>query len=172
MKKLLTILTAALGLAMSAQARIGWSLDQCQNLWGPPAKVAYNNELGTCYNFRINAKLFAQVYLLNDGAVHSIAYCSKDGKYLVNNVRQLLQKNLSGTWTLYDDGRGKDTFATWQYLAGDTGEMLAYSLLWNYPDKNGFYKLQISTKYWNSYVTSRGEDPNRDSSDSSTLTNI
>jgi hypothetical protein len=172
LKATLVTLTAALGLTMSAQARLGWSLDECRNHWGPPTRVGYVTNAGqTCYNFRVSQKLFAQVYLL-DGTVNSIAYCSRDGKFLLNSVRDLLQKNIPGTWTLYDDQRGKQTLATWNYLAGDTGEVMAYALLWNYPDQHGFYKLQVSTKFWDNYLTGRGGNHNQDVTDSSSLTNV
>jgi hypothetical protein len=45
-----------------------------------------------------------------NGHVHDIVYCSKDKAFLKSNAYQLLQKNYSGAWNLYDDGRGKEQF--------------------------------------------------------------
>jgi hypothetical protein len=168
MKTMMAIAAFALAIG-NAQARLGWTLEECQNHWGAPTKVEYNPAVGqTLYTFRANTKLFAQVYLLN-GCVHTVGYASRDGKFLTDSVRALLQKNVPGTWTIYDDGRGKQTVATWKYLAGDTGAVLAYAILWNYADANGFYKLQVSSKIWDDYVTGRNGNPE---SDFTNLTNV
>jgi hypothetical protein len=70
---------------------------------------------------------------------------------LVNNVRQLLQKNCSGVWNLYDDGRGRQTYATWNYKNND-GEVIAYALLWNSPNPAGWCKMQVSTSLWDTFL--------------------
>jgi hypothetical protein len=105
MKKMMLLLTAALGLTMSAHARLGWTLDDCQNMWGAPVRVTYDSSINqTFYIFRAQPNLFTQVCLLN-GYVQSIGYFSKDKTLLKNNADQLLQKNYPGAWTRYDDGR-------------------------------------------------------------------
>jgi hypothetical protein len=157
MKKLFLILTAALGLAISAQARLGWTLSDCENSWGSPVKVQYNPSAGKDgYLFRASPKLYVEVYFLGD-CVQSVVYSTKDAHFLVDSIGQLLQKNLSGNWTLYDDGRGKKTAATWQYIDGN-GALEAYALLWNYPDPRGFYQIQVSTENWNAYLGNRNVD--------------
>ena len=143
---------AAFGLAIgsTAHARLGWTLEQCEDTWGQPIKVAYNSQVGqTFYLFRAEPKLITAVYLLN-GQVQSVSYLSRDGRYLLNCVREMLQKNCSGNWTVYDDHRGKQTAATWSYIDGD-GTVIAYALLYNYA-KSGFYSLQVSTALWDSYL--------------------
>jgi len=154
------MILAAFALAIgNANARLGWTLDECQNVWGPPTNVLYDSKVNqTAYNFKAGANLFAQVYVLN-GHVVSVSYRSRNAKFLVGSVRELLQKNVPGYWTVYDDKRGKKSLMTWQYLAVDTGEVLAYAILWNYPDGHGFYKLQVSSKFWDDYLTGRGADP-------------
>jgi hypothetical protein len=110
--KMMAIAAFALAIG-NAQARLGWTLDDCQSVRGSPVAVQYNAKIDqTCYTFVSSKKLAVQVYLLN-GYVQSVNYCSRDAKFLVNNVRQLLQKNCSGVWNLYDDGRGRQTYATW-----------------------------------------------------------
>jgi hypothetical protein len=168
-KLLLTLAVAAFALATGAQARLTWTLEQCQNHWGAPF-VQYNAQVdSTCYNFRVSSQLVAQVYLL-EGRVHSITYASRNARFLANNVPQLLQKNCSGLWQIYDDHRGKETLASWHIDDGNTP--VAYALLWNYPDANGFYKLQVSTMVWGAYLQDHGIDRIEPNNDSNGLNNV
>jgi hypothetical protein len=45
LKNIITILAAALGLTISAQARLGWTLEECQAQWGAPIKVHYYSDV-------------------------------------------------------------------------------------------------------------------------------
>jgi hypothetical protein len=107
------------------------------------------------YEFACTSRIHAQVYLL-DGYVQSITYGCHSSEYLLKSVPTLLQKNLAGNWTLYDDGRGKTTYATWQYVNNE-GVTIAYSLLYNYPDRNGWYRLLVATTDWDRYLAGRGQ---------------
>jgi hypothetical protein len=91
--------------------------------------------------------------MLNE-TVHHVTYVTKNKQFLINNSNELLQKNLSGFWSLYDDGRGKQTLRTWQYMNND-GKLIAYALLVNQP-VSGWYQLMISTGYWNSLCNQNG----------------
>ena len=151
----------------SVQARLGWTLDECENAWGNPV-YAGNSGLGLPnYWFKVQSNLWASVILLN-GKVHSIGYYSKSGKFLVKNLNQLLTKNLDTTWYVYDDGRGKETWGTWHVLADD-GSLIAYAIIWNYPDKNGFYSLTLGTGLWNNYLDSHGTNRNVVNDDSNNI---
>ena len=157
MKRIILMAAAAIMLAAgNVQARLGWTLDDCQNLWGSPVKVGYVSSIDqTCYTFRAQSNLFTEVYVLN-GHVHDIVYCSKDKAFLKSNAYQLLQKNYSGAWNLYDDGRGKETLYSWATSDGN-GQTIAYALFWNHPDGIGFYKLQVATGLWNDFITNIGQ---------------
>ena len=160
MKAIMAVAAFALAIG-NAQARLRWTMGDCENVWGAPVDVRYNGKIDqTCYTFVSSKKLAVIVYLLN-GQVQSVNYCSRDARFLVNNVRQLLQKNCSGAWNLYDDGRGKQTYATWNYKNSD-GEMIAYALLYNNPNAGGWYRMQVSTSLWDAYLAdhnARGFSP-------------
>jgi hypothetical protein len=145
--KLSMVLAASTLFATSAHARLGWTLDDCQEQWGAPISVDYDKSVGTTsYVFRSSAKLYVQLYLLN-GQVQSLGYLSRDKKFLQNNAQQILEKNLNDgmLWTLYDDGRGKETLSTWQYK-DQSDEILAYALLFAKPTvKNSYYELRVSS---------------------------
>jgi hypothetical protein len=110
-----------------AQARLGWTLDDCQTKWGAPVKVNYDAQLhATHYIFNGGSGLFVQIDLLV-GRAHSVTYWSKTKSFLAKNANELLQRNYAGNWNLYDDGLGKKTFATWQLLADD-GSVICYAI--------------------------------------------
>jgi hypothetical protein len=93
-----------------------WTLDDCQAKWGAPIKVEYSPKLdSTHYIFKAGPNLQVQVDLLQ-GQVHSEIYWSKNKSLLSTHESELLQKNAAGNWILYDDGRGRQTFATWHLL--------------------------------------------------------
>ena len=90
-------MTAALGLTMSAaQARLLWTLDDCQTKWGAPTSVKYDAQLDvTHYIFKAGAGFFVQIDLLG-GRAHCVTYWSKNKSFLSNNAFDLLQKNYAG----------------------------------------------------------------------------
>jgi hypothetical protein len=151
---------AAFGLATgAAQARLGFSLQECENMWGQPRDAGFNVKVNQpYYTFKAGPKLFVTVILLNN-QVQSINYCSPDGRFLANNAMQILQKNFTGFWGLYDDGRGKDTVATWQ-VSNNEGESIDYAILYSHPDNRGFFHLQVSTELWDAYLRNNGIDRN------------
>jgi hypothetical protein len=155
MKKLMMIIGTALAIAGSAHARIGWSYQDCVNAWGQPEKFNNSDIFGSqSYWFRSSTPgLFVEVFMLNE-TVHHVTYVTKNKQFLINNSNELLQRNLSGFWSLYDDGRGKKTLHTWQYTNAD-GQLIAYALLMNQP-VSGWYQLMISTGYWNSLCNQNG----------------
>jgi hypothetical protein len=44
MKTMMAIAAFALGIG-NAQARLGWTLDDCQSVWGSPVAVQYNAKI-------------------------------------------------------------------------------------------------------------------------------
>jgi hypothetical protein len=151
LRKTLLILTAALGLTMSAQARLGWTMEDCEAQWGAAKSIVYAPKVGlNGYNFQAQANLSVQVYFLDERA-QSVNYCSQNGRFLISSVSELLQKNFSGSWQLYDDGRGKQTLKSWR-VADENGQVIAYALLWNKADNRGFYHLQVSTVAWGTFL--------------------
>jgi hypothetical protein len=104
---MITMAVAAFMLAAgNAQARLGWTIDDCQNMWGAPTKVQLVPALNkTCFTFPAQSNLFVQVYLLDD-MVQDINYVSRSKAFLLKNANQFLQTNVSGLWNVYDDGRG------------------------------------------------------------------
>ena len=150
---MITMAAAAFMLAAgNAQARLGWTIDDCQNMWGAPTKVQLVPALNeTCFTFPAQSNLFVQVYLLDD-MVQDINYVSRSKAFLLKNANQFLQTNVSGLWKVYDDGRGKETLNSWQYTDPDQG-VIAYAIFWSKPDADGFYKLQIATDLWSDSVS-------------------
>jgi hypothetical protein len=119
MKQKFLMILAAFALAIgNANARLGWTLDECQNVWGPPTNVLYDSKVNqTAYNFKAGANLFAQVYVLN-GHVVSVSYCSRNAKFLVGSVRELLQKNVPTIVTIeYWNASGKFSKEMIRHLA-------------------------------------------------------
>jgi hypothetical protein len=156
MRKLILSLTALASLTMaSAHARLGWTLEQCQAMWGEPTSYLGEQLGSSCYNFQASSNFYAQVNLIN-GIVHRVTYCSRSRDFLLDNAGQLLQKNLAGFWGKYDDGRGKATLMTWQFLDGNN--TIAYAILNSYPDEKGFYKLQVCSHYWGTLLQ-EGSNP-------------
>jgi hypothetical protein len=172
MKKTILLLTAAFGLTMSAHARLGWTMEDCRAHWGDPINVFHNSQFNLDgYNFRVSPELVAQVWFLND-RVQSLDYCTKNTRFLITNVQQLLQKNFPGAWRLYDDGRGKETLKSWQAFDETGSRILAYALLWNKPERNGFFHLQVSTNAWGIFTATPGGTRTLESSDGSNGLNI
>ena len=160
MKQLMLIMSALVLIVGSAHARLGWTLEQCENIWGSPVKVQYNEMTGaTYYNFMANANLYPQIYILN-GIVEDIEYCSRNKTYLKNIAEELLQKNYPGVWSLYDDGRGRRTLHTWK-VVNQYGDMMAYAIFSNEPDSLGYYHLQVSSAVWGNFISEHnwGQNP-------------
>jgi hypothetical protein len=75
---------------------------------GAPTKfLGHDNSIDSdVYNFYAGNGLWSQVDIMN-GLVQRVVYCSKSRSFLLNNADQFLQKNLTGFWGQYDDGRGR-----------------------------------------------------------------
>jgi hypothetical protein len=57
----------------SAQAQIGWTLDQCRKHWGPPSDVEHDH-LTTIYIFGSASKIEKRVILDQQGKVQDVLY--------------------------------------------------------------------------------------------------
>jgi|SRR6516165_10515301 hypothetical protein len=143
---------AAFALAIgNAQARLGWTLADCKAQWGQPFATKYNPVLGLpSYGFHAQPQLDVQVWMFN-GAVASINYLSLNGAFLSAHAEDLLQRNASGNWQLYDDGLGKATIKTWQ-LNDANGQPICYAILKRLP--SGWYRLQVSMQAWSEVLQS------------------
>ena len=143
----------------NANARLGWTFEQCQNAWGAPIDTLPSSsadEIG--YNFSVQPNFFAQVHLLL-GVVESVEYCSTNKQFLLDNVHQLLQKNHSGYWHPYDDRHGRMTSKSWK-VDNQYGDGMAYALFFSNPDNRGFYHLQVSSVAWDTYLMGLNERDN------------
>jgi hypothetical protein len=163
MKKTLLALTAALGLITSAHAHIGWTLQDCIDHWGQyQEKINDHNGIPT-YMFKEPSSGMMITTQFYGDHVESICYITNND-YLLKHWKELLTKNYSGGWKVYDDGRGRETLATWS-----TTDNSAYAIVQGFGNNN--VRLQVSTtrysEFLKSLATKHSEQPSND-----TLTNI
>jgi hypothetical protein len=164
MTKLLLALTAALGLTISAQAHLGWTLQDCIDHWGN-YQATTNADGDPIYVFIDPASKMSIGCIFYSDHVESISYISSND-YAKLNADAILGKN-GGGWQVYDDGRGRQTVCTWKQL--DTlGQLAQYAVLTRLSD--GGYRLQISTAGYGAWLDSK--HGNTQPVSNSALTNI
>jgi hypothetical protein len=149
LKTLLAVTAFALAIGNSAQARLGWSIEECQQRWGQPLKVGYDSDVDYLwYNFRVNDQLGVTVRLIK-GTVASLCYWSQDKNYLSANLQTLLEMNGGANggngWESYQSG-DNHYLGTWRIALSD-GTMVRYASLLRKPD--GYYNLDIGTALFN-----------------------
>jgi hypothetical protein len=149
MKKTMLIIGLAFAAITQSYARLGWTYDQCVTQWGQPWGH-YSNNGAWEYGFTCGPNLQVMVTFLNS-TVASIDYGSKDKNYLKSITQTLMQANFVGAWTKYDDGKGKDTWNTWNVI-NSYGDVVAYAIFHNSPDVNNWYHFQVSGISWDSYL--------------------
>jgi hypothetical protein len=98
MKRAVLILTlAAALLAATANARLGWTLDECKKLYGPVVKdLPLWQGLARDYFFQFG-KVTVRVEIFED-KVYEIQYDMEYDGFKMNEAMGLLQKNNSGLW--------------------------------------------------------------------------
>jgi hypothetical protein len=98
MKKYLVIVAAAVLTVGAAEARIGWSLEQCRRYYGPEVKAEPAWCGGTAYAF-VHDDLYIYVILGWGGIVGDITYFdNRKAQPLSQNVRDRL-------WSMNTEGR-------------------------------------------------------------------
>jgi hypothetical protein len=97
MKTSLLTITAAMLMAATAQARIGWNLERCRTNYGHEVKVEKAWCGGTAYGF-INRGLYIYAIVDGDGKVADISYFDNKtaGKLSAPLKEQLLRLNQAG----------------------------------------------------------------------------
>jgi hypothetical protein len=174
-RTLTTLLMATLGLAISAfsaQARLGWTLDQCKQAWGEPIRQEPDPLTGTPgYLFRVEPDLYTRVFFLN-GYVQDINYHSKNKTALLNDAQTILHKNYEGKWGIYDDGRGSQSVQSWQAFNLDGSAIVAYAIFWSAVDANGYYTLQVATQSWSKFAAQADQNKAADHPSNPSLLNI
>jgi hypothetical protein len=116
MKKAILILTALTSLIMvnGTQARIGWTLEQCNAKYGT-AKPGQNEPFSSVRRYLYQVGDYKIAVLIYKGVVINISY---DGHFRTEEIQTILVKNAPvGGW---NNDCVKDTFGTCRYSANDT----------------------------------------------------
>jgi hypothetical protein len=162
-KLLLLLLTAALGLTISAQAHLGWTLQDCQEHWGQYSEI--NDDYGIpTYVFKepvSGMEITTQFY---GDHVESICYITNP-TYLHQHYQEILTANYSGGWQAYDDGRGRATVKTWK-----STDLSAYAIITTL--RPGTVRLQVSTVRYDAFLRNQHPEPSQRQVSNEALTNI
>jgi len=134
-KPILTLLTAISILTGSAQAHLGWTLDDCSQKWGPPKSEVTDDGVLAYY---WNRKNYGIEVIVMEGFVNCICYYSGSRSFLASHIDNWLAASASKGWEVYDDG-GKATIKTWRNLSYD-----CYAVFKLVPGTK-FYRLQVAT---------------------------
>lgn len=165
MKKILLIIGLACAAITSSHAHLGWTLQDCIDHWGRYKKIYDNNGLPT-YVFKDPVSGMMITTQFQGDHIESICYLTNNA-YLKKHWETILNSNYAGGWKVFDDGRGRETIATWN--AADNS---AYAVLVS--GGNGNVRLQVSTYRYDAILRSlqhnHSEEPQRTGSE--TLTNI
>lgn len=95
MKKLITLIAATL-IAASAQAKVGWTLDQARSHYGPEVKSEKAWCGGTAYGFKTNG-LYIYAVISEGNTIGSEVYFDGKGKTLsAERKAQLVRDNEAG----------------------------------------------------------------------------
>ena len=156
MKKILLLLTAALGLTMSAHAHIGWTLQDCTEHWGHYTQTDDKYGIPT-YVFKEPSSGMVITTQFYGDHVESICYLTNNA-YLLKHWKDILTKNYAGGWQVYDDGR-RDTSVTWNATDGS-----AYAIVKDMG--HGTVRLQVSTTRYSEFLKSEHAEQSRPASDS------
>jgi hypothetical protein len=116
MRSLLLLTLAAGSIAITSQARIGYTLDQCVKEYGP-YKIR-QSWCGTVYDFQVNGERLGVV--LQKDLVSAIDYNKPAGaKFDINEIDELLDKNKgTSTWGAPDHNLTDDTEHFWLTTSG------------------------------------------------------
>jgi hypothetical protein len=99
--------------AAPAQARLGYTIQECKEKYGKVIKTDVSKAQTAQYVFKSGKFVICASPI--DGIVQNMTYAFK-GKDVADKAMDILQKNVPGEWSLYDDGRGKETLKTWRTL--------------------------------------------------------
>jgi hypothetical protein len=95
-KKLITTMLALTGLAFSAQAKVGWTLEQARAHYGKEVKSEVAWCGGTAYGF-IHDGLYVYAVISQGDTIGSVIYFDNKGKTLSDEKKaQLLRFNKAG----------------------------------------------------------------------------
>ena len=108
MKKYLVVVAAAVLIAGTAEARIGWTLDQCRSHYGCEVKMENAWCGGTAYAF-IHEDLYIYAIFAGDGKVADIMYFDN------RRAQPLSQFVRDGLFRINTEGRAweNETFPGW-----------------------------------------------------------
>lgn len=109
--KLIGAVLGLLLLSVSAQARLGMTLKECQDKYGPDT-ITNNRLYGEIHNFKVNS-IDVHIVFRNDVAV--VVSYHREGGIDQTELEGMLDKNAQGgTWTSPEtQGSGKAEYTLW-----------------------------------------------------------
>jgi hypothetical protein len=148
---------AALGLAAgNAQARLGWTLEDCEKQWGSPVSVHYYAATdSTMTMFSAGGGLGVEV-AAPGGQVQCVRYWHREQAFLTANILDLLKKNQgdgSNSWRPGIDSR-PTVVSAWNLLNAHK-DRIAYAVFYmpNGPEEpKGWWCVEIGTTSFTNYL--------------------